>query len=739
MKHPLCVAVLLLAAAAARAQVAFGPELAAAAPEAETPIAWTAAAASSTSGSLVVFQPMFRATTYAQLLDRNGQPLTPHGIPLTARSIELGGVASDGNGYLVAWSESKEVWTIAVSAAGAVSPPRRAASALTSITAVRIASNGGGYLVTWIAVENNRAQVRGRALDAAGAPLGSEIAFSDARDATPYTPRFADDAVASDGRDYLVVFVDGKPRGAPFDAPVTFVPVIGGVPGTAKTTALPLQTLAHSFIGPSYMLACYDDANTYIASVGADGTVAPRRLLGNGEIQSMAGTASGAVAIVVQRSASSGEGLGVFAFRLTKDALPIDRRKIGPLGSNYTAGATAAGDVFAVTLAWERMNFALLPPGGIDPAPPLDFRPLAQFATTQQSPAMVRNGDVDVLAWVEASSVRVTRLRDGVPLDAPPLRLPANTDSVILASGGGRTFIAWSEPARTRGPTSWGDGRCRFLGAFLSADGTLSPPFTFATPDCSFDVDSYLSTAVWSGSGFVVLWIADLRGGVESRFWRTRVDLNGNVTTPAGPLDLAVTPGGHVGQWEPACVPTAGGFLLLYMEMIDVPVGKYTRRDLFAASFAGDASAIGSRQPVAASIDVEEDCSLASDGRGHFLATFRVAPAAGGPLSLWAMPLDERGNPTAAATLLRGSSFDAAVSWTGSAFLVLTTNEAALLDVDGRIVAPLAPLSISLPYSRAVGEGAIAYSRSVVDAELGDVDRVFVRRIIPPRRRAARP
>ena len=713
-------------------------------------MASAATAATSASGSIVVFQPMWRNTTFVQLLDRNGEPLTPHGIAI-ARSAYDVAAASDGRGYLVVWSgavppstSNTAVWACTVSATGEVSAPRVIGNAPYSATGTRVASNGHGYLVTWIAKDDQYEQVRGRGVDAAGTPLGTELALSDSRIAYPpaFQRRFDDDAVASDGNNYLVGFCDYAQGGLSLRTVATFVPVAGGVPGTAKSTIVPVKQMSKSFMGPNYLLAWYDGFSNYIATVRADGTVGPPHLIGNGEIQSMAANASGAAAIVNQRSGSTPDELGVFAVRFTAGALAVDRRKMSDsigLATNYVVGTTAAGDFFAVRLAFERMDFAILTPGRINPALPLVFRPLAQFAKLQRSPAVIQQGDTEVLAWVESSAVRVTRVRNGVPLETPPLSVAANTDEVVLASDGERTLILWQEPTRMQlGPEFLRHDPNRIVGCFLSGNGTLSPPFTFDAIENTSTQRFYLSRAVWSGTGFVLLWRAE---GTGLRIWRSRIDRDGHVTAPPpAPLDLAMTASGHLTDLHiDGCVPTRDGFLLLYDEWINVTAGKNIREDLFVASFADDASPIGPRRGLATSIDAERGWDIGSDGRGHLLALFSVTPAAGGPASLLALPLDERGNPTGAAAPAGDSTY-LRLSWTGTSFLALNErNQAALIDVDGRVIAPMAPLELPGAQGSAASGDAIAYVRAVVDPELGDVDRVFVRRLIPPRRRAARP
>src|SRR5262249_20711737 len=154
------------------------------------------------------------------------------------------------------------------------------------------------------------------------------------------------------------------------------------------------------------------------------------------------------------------------------------------------------------------LDFAVVRPG------PLEWRPLMTVGTRQWAPRLVNAGDVDVLTWSEEWGARATRLRHGVPIDAPaPVVAPAGL--TITAGGEGRALLVWTE-------------RFQWFGRFFAADGTLSPPFTIT------DANLSPRSAVWNGRNFIVAWAGN------DGLWCSRIDAAGNVLGTA-PLDLAVT------------------------------------------------------------------------------------------------------------------------------------------------------------------------------------------------------
>ena len=709
--------VLVLTAGSARAQITLGPEMPVTPYEPETPYVSQAVMASSASGSLVAFQAR---RMYAQLLDRDGRPLTKGGFPIATDPYAfVNGAASNGSNYVVVVinNESK-VQAITIGLNGEISAPRDIDGG-GKLQQARVASNGRGYLVTWISGYEEQ-RVLARELDAEGIPIGSAFAISDVRKPKYLGPAIGDDAVASDGRDYLVAFTQRIPAGLDEANEVVFVPVAGGVAGMPKSSMHRLQNISSALTGPNYVVAFNEhfDSHAYVAPVDASGTVGERRVIGSGEIVSAAGIPFGNVVLLRDNS------VYCQAVRLA-GLLPVDTRTLDVTG-DLLLGTTTAGAPIALRLGNVPFESAIVLPGMVDPAYPLSWRPLVEFGTNQGFPVLAIAGELDVLAWTERWGVRATRLRHGVPLDAPALRIAPGASAVALGSGDGRTLIVWPEG---------GDGVQGFAGRYLAADGTLSPPFTIFVTKYIPDVFLDLWMPVWSGRYFVVTWTVYQRTPTDIRLWRACIDTDGNVVVPAAPLDLAVTANvPHVLQQPARFLQTSYGFLLLYSEEIQT---NPPHLDVFSAAFGSDASPLGPRRPVSASIDAEEMGSLASDGKGHLLATIWVSPANRDPSYFQAVPLDERGRVTGPARSL--PTFGSLV-WTGTAFLLADGTSALLLDAEGRLLTLMQPLPIPpQTYSMSFTAATMSYLRLVTDAGIGDVYRVFVRQINLPRRRAARP
>jgi hypothetical protein len=444
--------------------------------------------------------------------------------------------------------------------------------------------------------------------------------------------------------------------------------------------------------GPNYLVAFNEpnDTHAYAALADASGVLGERNVIGDGDVVSVAGN------VVLLRDKN-----GAFQAVSLAGTSPAGSRPLAIAGGDAFLGVTSRGEPVAVRTGQALLEIAVLLPG------PLAWRPLVTFGTTQWGPQLVNAGDVDVLTWSEASGARATRLRHGVPIDVPALHVaPAGT---ITIGGEGRALLVWQQD--------------EWRGRILAADGTLLPPFTIAAADGPL---LHLWSAVWNGRSFIVAWAG------KDGLWCSRIDAAGNVLGTA-PLDLAVTPSGGlaVSQWSVQLLPASFGFLLLYQEQIATP---QRRVDVFAAAFRDDGTPLGGRVPVRASIDAESLISTAGDGKGHLLAAISVVPANGSEPRLDFIPLDERGNVTGDGSSL-GRGFGWLV-WDGTEFLLLGagSGSGAVLDVHGRLVKPLEPLPIPLSPSLFTPE-AVAYDR----VEDGDVTRVYVRRIIPPRRHAARP
>jgi len=673
---------LVFVAVTAHAQLALGPEQPPTPFEPETPVASFAAMASSANGSLIVFQT---GVLHGQLLDADGRPLTERGFPITNSGATAGGVASNGSNYVVAVTENKSVKVITVSPTGEVSAPREVATFTLGVQQARVASNGHGYFVTFVAISNDgRPVVCGHYVDADGVPFGTNIPIS-----LGLTTSLAGHTVASNGSDYLSSYTTLQPW--PPDPSkgneVSFVPVIGNFARDRKSGMHRLLQLGSA---PRYLVAFNEpnDAEAYAALADASGALGGRTVIGEGDVVSVAGN------VVLLRDKN-----GAFQLVRLAGTSPVDSRSLGIFPSDAFLGTTSRGE--PVVFRANPLDFAVVRPG------PLPWTPLIRVGTRQWSPRLVNAGDVDVMTWSEELGARATRLRHGVPIDVPALSVSPIATSVVSVGGEGRALFLWTD-------------QFQWFGRFFGADGTLSPPFPIAAAaNLSF------RTAVWNGRNFIVAWAGN------DGPWFTRIDAAGKVLGTA-PLDLAVTPSGGLAVSQPSVqlLPTSFGFLLLYTEVIAT---AQQRADVFAAAFRDDGTPLGTRVPVRASIDAEYLNNAASDGHGHLLAAISVLPANGSEPRVDVVPLDERGNVTGdGSSPARNSGW---LAWNGTEFLFLPffLGPGAVLDVHGSVVKPLDPLPIALSPSAFTPE-AVAYER----VEDGDVARVFVRRIIPPRRRATR-
>ncbi|HEY6139554.1 MAG TPA: hypothetical protein VI670_17465 [Thermoanaerobaculia bacterium] len=673
---------LVFVAVTAHAQLTLGPEQLPTPFEPQTPVASFAAMASSANGSLIVFQT---SLIHGQLLDADGGPLTQRGFPITSSGATAGGVASNGSNYVVAVTENKTVKVITVSLTGEVSAPRDVGTFTLGVERARVASNGHGYFVTFVAISNDgRPVVCGHHLDADGVPVGTNIPIS-----IGLTTSLTDHTVASNGSDYLSSYTILQPW--PPDPgkgnEVSLVPVIGNFARDRKSGMHRLLQLGSA---PSYLVAFNEpnDAEAYAALADASGALGGRTVIGDGDVVSVAGN------VVLLRDKN-----GAFQAVRLAGISPVESRPLGISGGDALLGMTSRGE--PVVFRASPLDFAVVRPG------PLTWHPLVTVGTRQWFPGLVNAGDVDVMTWSEQLGTRATRLRHGIPIDVPALSVSPIGTSVASVGGEGRALFIWTE-------------RFQWFGRFFGADGTLSPPFLIAAAaNLSF------RAAVWNGRNFIVAWEGN------DGLWFSRIDAAGNVLATA-PLDLAVTPSGGYAVYRPNAelLPTSFGFLLLYTEVIAT---SRQRADVFAAAFRDDGTPLGTRVPVRASIDAKYLNNAASDGHGHRLASISVLPANGSEPRVDVVPLDERGNVTGdGSSPARNSGW---LAWNGTEFLFLPVFLApgAVLDVHGNVVKRLDPLPIAFSPSAFTPE-AVAYER----LEDGDVNRVFVRRIIPPRRRATR-
>jgi hypothetical protein len=178
-----------------------------------------ASVASNGTGSLVVWTDDRHGTgdIYAVRLSAGGAVLDPAGLLLSSRPVSAhdASVASNGSGYLVAWTEDsagfttyQDIYATRVSADGAILDP--ASLALSTAPGDQfgpsVGSDGTGYLVAWQDFRTgNLTDIYATRVGADGTvhdPAGLPVSTAPRRESQP--------SVASNGSGYLVAWTDER-------------------------------------------------------------------------------------------------------------------------------------------------------------------------------------------------------------------------------------------------------------------------------------------------------------------------------------------------------------------------------------------------------------------------------------------------------------------------------------------------------------------------------------------------
>ncbi|MCY1075747.1 hypothetical protein [Archangium lansingense] len=173
--------------------------------------------ASNGADYLLVWEPQRSSTAHicAARVSSTGEVLDPSGITLSSAGSwqRTPAVASDGVDWLVVWVDDRsgdlpDIYGTRVSSTGEVLDPLGVAIRATaaSESAPAVASNGNGYLVVWSAPGSDGSMdVLGARVTSQGQVLDTSalsVAIAPRGQAAPQ--------VASNGADYLVVWVDGR-------------------------------------------------------------------------------------------------------------------------------------------------------------------------------------------------------------------------------------------------------------------------------------------------------------------------------------------------------------------------------------------------------------------------------------------------------------------------------------------------------------------------------------------------
>lgn len=491
----------------------------------------------------------------------------------------------DHGNYLLVWEEyssshTTDIYAARVSATGVVRDPSGFAvsSAPGSQRRPAVAFNGTDFLVVW---EDDR---RGRGVDIYAARISRLGVLRDPSglvvSAAPGDQR--EPAVASDGRDYLVVWRDAR-NGSTTDTDIYAARV------TASGRLLdpdgnPLCTAVHSQGAPSVAfdgirhLVVWEDARrgTSLDIYGAridpgTGLVFPTDV----------GGFSVAVAPGDQRTPS------VACSRTQCLVAFIGDR--GGDGDLFASRVTAAGTVL------DRDGLAI-----------------ATGAGAPAAPAVASDGSGFLVTWLDIGDDNETRIRAA--------RVEHNGD-VLLENSAVQSvasdFVRWLGTAAAFGGTDflvvWNDQRqgASYIAGLRMETGTSSAPTSVDGRMFSLARSVVRPVVASDGTTYLLVW-ADLRARTDYDLLGVRVSMGGSVLDPSG-IVITDAPGD---QLAPAVASNGTEYLVVWQDM------RRDERDpdirgarLTASGTVRDPSGIA----IAVAPGVQQAPAVTSDGRGYLV------------------------------------------------------------------------------------------------------------------------
>jgi hypothetical protein len=406
----------------------------------------------------------------ARRITADGEILDPLGIPI-ARSASWFAVASDGDGYLVAYESLDETRVVRVERDGTVGTP----VSMFPMQRLSLAWNGTSFLL----LGDNTTGVNVRALDRGGRPLH------------PWTTIAPDGMYASaawNGRQYLVTWWDHPSiQAATFD---------GTRAGPLLTIGSTLAPPSISSNGDSWLIAwaqwdlTLSGREVHARSVAADGTLGETQVIGNrtlaGSFSALARTGDGYVA-------TWNEAGGTFAALLDDRGAatrpPFRTATAGPA----TSIAASPSDVWIASR--EELRFNAFAPPVIevaaqrleDPQP----RRLAFSAGEQSAPVVDAAGEL--VAWSE----QVGAERKPTLFSAR-IAGAARSESVVVHPSA-RQQLA---PVLSDGMLFWSERGLDDPATTLFA----KPVHSTREPVALGSISSTAPAVVWTGASHFVVW-----------------------------------------------------------------------------------------------------------------------------------------------------------------------------------------------------------------------------------------
>jgi cysteine-rich repeat protein len=484
---------------------------------------------------------------YAARISAAGTVLDSSGIAISngQRGEFLPSVASNGTDYLVAWSDQRagtsiDVYATRVSATGAVLDAGGVPVSTDpwDQNAVSAASDGSGYLLAW---SDGRSEVYASRISATGAVLDPNgIALPAAIGLRDHAP-----AVAFDGGQYLVTWSDNFDYDADvFAARVTPAGAISDPNGLLLSLGPHAQDEPVVAASSSGFLAVWEDFRTFrrtklfATRLDPDGTVLdPNGILIVDPLYETDSPSEPCVAsngddyLVAWHKVSNGGDL--YAARITATGSVLD--------PNGFLVSSAPGWDFAPTIASDGTNYMIAwsderNPDGIyasrvsaagvvgDP----NGIAIETAGGSKYEPAIAHNGTGYLITWYEFNAglgydVYARRLSGDGVVDAMPIVVaagPLDQRESEVASNGTDFLVAW----RQSNGSTMGVYATRVTGAGTVVDMT---PIAVSTATG----DKHFPTVASNGSDYLVAW-SDARNGHYYDVYASRVTSGGAVMDP---------------------------------------------------------------------------------------------------------------------------------------------------------------------------------------------------------------
>ncbi len=502
-----------------------------------------------------------RVTTQGEILD-------PEGIPISLREDDqyMPTVASDGEGFLVAWEDyyDEGVYGARVTGEGVVQDldPIRISGANAGGELPSIAWDGTNYLVAWSAWAGD--DIYGARVSPGGSVLDETPIQISTAPGVQWAP-----SLAWNGSEYLVAWESYPAPGVGSDIYAARVTADGDVldpAGIAISTQTGYEQYSSVASRGDEFLVVWDDEragpdeNVYGSRVAADGTV----LDPEGIAISTAGGSEWAPTVASDGTnyfvtwGDARSGYNVYGARVTGGGVVLDTEGI-PISTapdnQYWPGVTWDGLNYFVAWADEReggdIYGARVTPGGgvLDP----NGIVLALSANNQSDVTIARGEDQYLAVWEDdradvwgPTDVYATRLNSsGQVLDGSGLAVSTNVGSQekpVAAWNGTNYLVAWND----RGAAASG-----IRGSRVTSGGQVldRPALRIGTPPAT-------EVAIGaSGDANLVVWVS---GGIVHG---ARVSPSGVVLDPDG---IRISPPGDPTAISPAVAWSGSSYLVIW-------------------------------------------------------------------------------------------------------------------------------------------------------------------------------